>query len=274
MIKIILAALFVVTVLSPPAGAETIRIAGSGGMILLMNDLAQAYMKKNPGETVEVDQKSLGTVGGVLAVRDGVIDIGMTAKRLSRQLKSLKLNEFEIARVPVEFGINGNVALKGLSDRQICDLYAGKIGNWRLLGGADAPVVLLSRPDSDSTYLAVAEGLSCFAAMKPNDRVRVLLKSNEMAEELARTSNAIGMVDSVTILKSGGKIRPLALNGQKATREAVAKGSWPMVKEFTLVLGKRKTPAIRRFLQFIRSPQGKAIITRNDALPSAFRIDF
>lgn len=274
MIKIILAALFVVTVLSPSAGAEAIRMAGSGGMIPLMNDLADAYMKKYPGEIIEVDQKSLGTVGGILAARDNVVDIGMTAKRLSRELKALRLKEFEIARVPVEFGVNRAVTVTNLTDRQVCDLYAGRITNWRQLGGGDAPVALLSRPDSDSTYLAVAEGLGCFASNSKGDRVRVLLKSKEMADELARVSNAIGIVDSVVIVKSGGKIRPLALNGKKASPEAVARGNWPMVKEFTLVLGQRKSPAIRRFLQFIQSPQGKTIIRRNDALPTTFKIDF
>lgn len=274
MFKRILAALFVVTVLHVPAGAETIRMAGSGGMIPLMNDLANAYMKKHPGDIVEVDQKSLGTVGGILAVRDNAVDIGMTAKRLSRELKTLKLKEFEIARVPVEFGVNSTVAVTNLSDQQVCDLYAGRITNWRQLGGGDAPVVVLTRPDTDSTYLAAAEGLSCFASSSKGDKVRVLLKSKEMADELARIPNAVGIVDSMVIAKSGGKIRPLALNGKKASPEAVAKGRWPMVKEFTLVLGKRKTPAIKSFLQFILSPQGKTIITKNDALPIAFKIDF
>ena len=105
-----------------PAGAETIKVAGSGGMIPLVAELAKAYMKKNPADQVMVDDRSRGMVGGILEVRDGAIDIGMTAKRLSKEMRRQPVTAYEIARVAVEFGVNSSVTAKDVTDQQICDI--------------------------------------------------------------------------------------------------------------------------------------------------------
>jgi len=45
--------------------AETrLRIAGSGGMISLMTELAKAYMAENKDVVIEVNQKSIESTGG------------------------------------------------------------------------------------------------------------------------------------------------------------------------------------------------------------------
>ena len=257
-----------------PAGAETIKIAGSGGMIPLVTELAQAYMKKNPADSVEVNKTSLGIYGGVLAVRDGAVDIGMAAKRLNREMQALPVQAYEIARVAVEFGVNGAENVAALSGRQLCAIYAGKIENWKEVGGPDARIVLLSRPESDATFLAVKVGLGCFATIKPSERTHVKVSSKEMYDGLSTIAYSIGMVDAVAIAKSGGRIKPLALEGERPTLKTVKNGEWPMVKEFNLVLGRKRTPGIRRFFRFVLSPQGQRIIRNGDAVPSKLKIDF
>ena len=66
------------------ANAESIKLAGSGQMIPLINSLGKGYMKKNPQDTVDVNQKSLGQLGGVMAVNKGAIDIAMSARYLDK----------------------------------------------------------------------------------------------------------------------------------------------------------------------------------------------
>lgn len=271
---VMLSSSLVFCLVAGPVCAETIKIAGSGGMIPLVSELAQAYMKRNPADSVEVNKTSLGIYGGVLAVRDNAVDIGMAAKRLNREMQALPVHAYEIARVAVEFGVNGTENVAALSGRQLCDIYAGKIENWKEVGGPDARIVLLSRPESDATSLAVKDGLGCFATIKPSERTHVEVSSKEMYDGLSTIAYSIGMVDAVAIAESGGRIKSLALDGKRPTVETVKNGQWPMVKEFNLVLGKKRTPGIRRFLRFVQSPQGQKIIKKEDAVPSKFKIDF
>jgi len=95
-------AAFVVMTLAATASvatAETVRIAGSGGLIPMVTELGKAYMKKNPGETIEVNQKSLGREGGIMAVNKGTVEIAMLAS-IDAKDKSLPLNLTEFAIRP------------------------------------------------------------------------------------------------------------------------------------------------------------------------------
>ena len=122
--------------------------------------------------------------------------------------------------------------------------------------------------------MTVQEGIGCFGAVKESSQVRVENKSANMVESLAGRPQAVGMVDAIAIVKSKGKIKPLGLNGRHPSPGSVKNGTWPMVKELNLVLGKKKSPGIRRFMQFVLSEEGQAIIRKDDATPSRFRIDF
>ena len=52
-------------------GEQKIRIAGSGGMIATMNELAKAYMAENRNVVFDINQKSIESTGGVQAAAAG-----------------------------------------------------------------------------------------------------------------------------------------------------------------------------------------------------------
>ena len=130
MIRGLLFACLVIVCQVVPGYAETVKVAGEGGMIPLMNELAQAYMKKNPKDTIVVNQNSLGKIGGVLAVKEGAYDIGMTAKRLDKNMRKQPLYEYEIARMAVLFHSAPLISLTNLKNAcfravLICQLTGG-----------------------------------------------------------------------------------------------------------------------------------------------------
>ncbi|WP_054693171.1 substrate-binding domain-containing protein [Geotalea toluenoxydans] len=108
-------------------------------------------MKKNPKDAIEVNPKSMGQPGGIAALNAGAIDIAMSAMPITAEQAKLKVEQFEIARVAGIVAVNKNVTATNLTSQQLCDIYAGKIKNWKQVGGADAPIAALTRPESDST---------------------------------------------------------------------------------------------------------------------------
>ena len=56
-------------------GEEKIRVAGSGSMISLLNELAKAYMAENKNVVFDINQKSIESTGGVQAAAAGQIEI-------------------------------------------------------------------------------------------------------------------------------------------------------------------------------------------------------
>jgi len=246
------------------AAAETVRIAGSGGLIAMVTELGKAYMKKNPGDTIEVSQKSLGREGGVMAINKGSIEIAMLAS-IEAKDKSLPINLTELAILPALFAVHPSVTLKALSGQQICDIYSGKITNWSQVGGGNAPITVLTRPENESAKIAVRTGLGCFKSLTEAASAVSLAKSGDMINSLQKTPNAIGIINTIALADLTGKVVAIKQDGKDVTTTPVAQ--WPMKTLAYLATSKNPGETTKKFLSFVKSADGKAIIKKEKATP-------
>jgi len=260
--------LTIVTVLgfSLSVNAETIKIAGSGQMLPLAVELGKAYAKKYPADQVLVNPKSLGQKNGVQSVSDGYIDIATSARRLDDDEKRLSVKAYEVASVAGFFAVNASVPVKGLTSQQICDIYAGKIRNWHEVGGHNAAIVVLTRPEKDSTKIVMRRRLPGFAKVKEPAGIDSKLKSKDMMDALTTTPNSIGMIDAINYANARGKMLALKLDGKDITSSVTG----PIQHYYSFVLNKKPGAADLRFMEFVRSPEGQVIIKQQKANPIKF----
>jgi len=250
--------------------AETVTVAGSGGMIPLLKILGAAYMKKYPHDRIQVNTHSLTQSGGILAAKNGAVDIGMSARSLEIRELSYSIDAYHIADVAADVAVHGNVGVTNITSKQLCAIYSGKITNWRELGGQNARIVVLTRPDSDSTKQALRKGISCFSELRETPEAIYMLKSNDMLSVLQRAPDSVGIIDSIALKQAQGRVRPIKLDGRAASAEEVASGRWPIVKKYTLVIAKNRKMAVDRFMLFIKSREGAALISKHDGIPVDF----
>jgi len=246
------------------AAAETVRIAGSGGLIPMMTEMGKAYMKKNPSDTIEVNQKSLGKEGGVMAINKGSIEIAMLASTDEKD-KRLPLNFVELAIVPALFAVHPSVTVKALSSQQICDIYAGKVTNWSQVGGSNAPIVVLTRPENESAKIAARSGLTCFKSLTEAATAISLAKSGDMNKTLEKTQNAIGIINTIALQDLTGKVLPIRMDGKDVT--TISATQWPMKTLAYLATSKNPGPVTKKFLSFVKSADGQAVIKKEKAAP-------
>jgi phosphate transport system substrate-binding protein len=246
---------------------ERVIIDGSTGVTPLVAALATAYREQHPGVTVEIG-KGMGTKERIRALAEGRIDIamashGLVADELVRQ--GMAVNE--IAKIAVVFGVNATVPVAVLAENQICDIYSGRLANWKELGGPDLPVAPRTRPDSEVDAQVVRQRVGCLAQLKMPEAVRVMPKAGDMARELARTAGAIGMTTTTVVEQSQARVKPLALNGVEPTPQNVRSGAYGLTRDSYLVTKAAPAPAVARFLEFVRGPDGKRVISANGAVP-------
>lgn len=265
-VKLLIIFLFIGVAVQFSYGAATIRVAGSGGMITLVTDLAKAYMAEHKNVVIDVNQKSIQSAGGIMGAAEGRLEIGMANRDLKDKEKSLGLQVEEIARVAVVVGVNKSVPIREITSENLCKAYSGKIANWKDLGGSDEKIIALTKPDSDATKETLRKKIKCFAELKEPDSVVIVQTSLEMAKIIANRPGAMGLTDAVTVDDSNGTIVALKFDGVAPTPENVKSGKYKETQVFTLVTKGQPTGAVKEFINFVKSPKGAKIIETNKAV--------
>jgi phosphate transport system substrate-binding protein len=250
-----------------PAHAQKIVVDGSTGVTPLVAALAKAYETQNPAVSIEIG-KGLGTKARIQALNEGKIDIAMASHGLKiADIQRQGMVVHEIGKVAVVFGVHAGVPVANLADTQICDIYAGKVSNWKEVGGPDLAIVPLTRPDSEVDTEVVREKISCLADLKMPERVKVMPKSGEMAQGLAATAGAIGMTTMTVVEQSQGRVRAPSLRGISPTAEHVQSKTYALTRDSFLVVKTPSSPEVSKFLEFVRSAAGEKVIVANGAVP-------
>ena len=99
------------------------------------------------------------------------------------------------------------------------------------------------------------------------ETVKVMARSGDMAKELAATAGALGMTTMTVVEQSQGKIKPVALNGIDPTAENVRRKLYLLTRDSLLVTRVPPSSKVANFMEFIRSPEGEAVIAGNGAVP-------
>jgi phosphate transport system substrate-binding protein len=129
-----------------------------------------------------------------------LLDGQMTFAQSSRPLTDLEYQQarqrgFTLTQIPVAidgiaFVVHPSLNLPGLTLTQLKDIYTGRVTNWQQVGGADLPIVALSRdPNSGGTvelFLEQVLGGQSFAA-----NVQMMPSTTEAVRKLAATPGGI-----------------------------------------------------------------------------------
>jgi phosphate transport system substrate-binding protein len=256
---------FIMTAGSAFAG-EKITIAGAGGMITLVTELAKTYMAAHKDTVIEVNQKSIESKGGIMSAADGKVDIGMSARLLKDDEKILGIRTIEIARVANVIGVNKSVPITDITSENVCKIYSGKATKWSDLGGPAEAIMVLSKSDNDATKEVVRKHIDCFQYLKEPASVMMVPTHPEMSKILTNRPYSIGLTDAIAVDDSAGTIVPLKLDGVSPSSENVRNGKYRMIKHMCFVVKGEPKGEAKAFIDFVKGPQGAKIIEANKAV--------
>ena len=164
-------------------------IAGGTAHIPVMKGAAKQIMAANPNIRITVAGGGSGV--GVRKAGEGLAQIGNTGRALKEsEIKKYGLVSFPFAIDGVAVAVNPKNPVSGLSKAQLKDIFAGKITNWKAVGGADAPISLYVREDGSGTRetfeeRALDKGSSSAGA-------NVVNSNGAMKTAIAQDPNAVG----------------------------------------------------------------------------------
>ena len=245
---------------SRSAGAETIRISGTGGATETMRILGEAFRKNNPRIRVEM-MPGIGSSGSVKAVLAGRLDIGLCGRSLTDEERALGAMETKYAKTPFVFAVNRTLKIAGMTLDGIAGIYAGK-RDWE--DGKRIRLVLRSPEDSDIPILRrMSPAMSTAVDVAFRRKGMIVATTDEDAvDAIAGVPGAIGGTTLSLVLSRKRTLRVLAVDGVVPSVRTMADRSYPYSKTFYMVTRKNPSDAVRRFIDFVRSPAGSAILSR------------
>ena len=111
--------------------AGRLVVGGSSSVTPIMEKLKEAYAKKNPNATVEIQQSDSTT--GMTSALSGVLDIGMASRALKDSELKKGLKPVVIAMDGIAVIVNNGNPVSNLTSAQVRDIYTGKVTSWGAL---------------------------------------------------------------------------------------------------------------------------------------------
>jgi phosphate transport system substrate-binding protein len=249
---------------APSGLSGQLQLAGSTTVQPLAEKLAEAFMKLNPGLTIEV--QGGGSSVGVTSAGEGTVDIGMA----SREIKSSETDQFPnlqvftIAFDGIAVVTNPGVELPSLTVEQVRSIFAGEIANFSEVGGPDAPIVVVSREEGSGTRAAFEELVMAYkdaageSQTKPIFEKALLQQSNgQVRTTVATTPNSIGYLSFGFLDDS---TRPVPVDDVDPTVANVKNGSYPIVRPLNMLTNGAPNELAQAFLDYILSDAGQTIV--------------
>jgi len=251
---------------------EKIVVGGSGGLIQEMQELAKAYVAKHPSDSIQVLEESMSSSGGMEGVKTGRLTIGLVT-RPPRGDEKGRLVYRGVGRFAVGVGAHKSASVSSLGERQVCDIFSGKIQSWKEAGGSDARIVVLSRQRvDDANTQTFRDKMACFRDLKITPQAVVLIRGNEVLDALDRRTGTVGIVSTSSLTPGSSStqrqnIQMVAIDGVLPTTEALQSGKYGYYAEKGVVTLGEPQGLAKRFLAFVNSAEGHKILAASGAIP-------
>lgn len=233
----------------------SIRMVGSTSMEKFANALSEALMEKYPDVTVS--PQFVGSGAGVEAVLNGTADIGNASRNLKDEEKEKGAVENIVAIDGIAVVVDPANAVEDLSKQQLSDIYSGKINNWKDVGGADAPVVVVGREAGSGTRSAFEEILKLEDACKYSNE---LDSTGAVMAKVASTPGAVGYV-SLDVVDD--TVKALKLDGTEPSEETIKAGAYFLSRPFVMAtkgeIGEQ-SELVQAMFDYIYSAEGAKLV--------------
>ncbi len=246
---------------SEAAPAETtadlsgsISMVGSTSMEKLANALSEAFMEEYPDVTVTAE--FVGSGAGIEAVTNGTADIGNSSRSLKDEEKAAGVVENIVAIDGIAVCVDPANEVADLTKEQLTNIYNGTITNWKEVGGADEPIIVIGREAGSGTRGAFEELVDLKDACKYANE---LDSTGAVIAKVASTPGAIGYASLDALDDS---VKALSLEGVEATAENIKAGNYFLSRPFVMATKgeiSEQNDLVRAWFDFVLGDEGQQV---------------
>jgi phosphate transport system substrate-binding protein len=250
------------------ARGDAIVIKGSDTLgAKLVPQLAEQFKAQHPGTSFDIAAE--GSATGFAALIDKTAAIGMASRPAkpeeiaSGKAKGVEMKETIVAYDGIAVIVNTANPVKGLTKKQVEQIFTGEITDWSAVGGSGGKISVYTRNTSSGTYAEFKE-----LAMKKRDYARdsqKLAGNEQIAQEVGKNPNGAGYVGLAYTKASG--IRVVPIDGASPSKESVLAKSYPYARPTFFYTNGEPTGVVKEFIDFTVGPEGQKIVEQVGFVP-------
>lgn len=243
---------------------KKVTVKGSDTMVILSQKWAEAYMKKNPGTSIQVTGGGSGV--GLAALINGSTDVANSSRPIkTSEIQKLKAKynstgiEIPCAKDGLSIYLNKANPLSSLTLKQIGLIFSGKIKNWKEVGGPDASIKLYGRESSSGTFgffqdNVVKTDFSPACQTLPGTAAIVnAVKKDKFSIGYGGAAYAEGVKDCA--VKKDDKSK-----GVLPSEATIKNNTYPISRYLYMYLKGKPTGDTKAFIDWILSKEGQSLI--------------
>ncbi|ALF53307.1 phosphate ABC transporter substrate-binding protein [Nostoc piscinale CENA21] len=248
-----------------PQTQPPIKLAGSSSSVTVLKVLTEAYQANNQTATFEFVSQGQSE-GAIAALKNGIVDIASSSHKLKPEEDNGKIQYRELAEDLLIVATHNSVkGVTNVTTDQLKSIYAGKITNWKELGGPNAKILVLDRPEDESAKKLLRKYY--LGQDKTTTQAVILNKEGELIDTLQSTPYSIGAFSLAYSLINQLPVNRLNLNGTAPNKANFTNGKYQMVRHLGLIWQKTPTSNTQKFIDFVFSPEGTKLLQDKGFIP-------
>jgi phosphate transport system substrate-binding protein len=243
-------------------GSEQTRliVGGTGSSLGFMRLLGKSYSAYYPEVTVEV-LPSLGTSGGIRALKSGAIDVAVAGRHLTDHEK-IGLHHSFLGKSPVVFAVHPGTPVEEITLSEIVNIYDGTNLTW----SDQSRIRIFLRPTNDTDWQLMnsfsPELTRALQIARENEGIYLAITDSDAITYLENVRGSIGPATLTMIAAERRRVKILHYHGRNPDAANHIQEKYPMQKSYFLLSRIDTTPAVAKFVDYIQSPQGQKILSQ------------
>ncbi len=234
----------------PPSGSNTVTPEGFFQNVVTYNNTIEAF--------------------SYLVERHIDIFFGLepdeSQKQYAEQERNRELVYTTLRREAFVFFVHKDNPVESLTVEQVKDIYAGRITNWKDVGGPDMPILPFQRNAGSGSQSTLLRFMGEPPLMPPPIELDYGMEG--IFTKVASYRSVPGAIGFSfyffsTRMVDAGDVKLLAVNNVVPSKEHIRDNSYPiLVNRYAVTLKDNAKPALLRFLEWMQGPQGQELVEK------------